>query len=140
MDKRDYNTHVMVLAWINIGFSAIFAFIGLFALFFLTGIGFAAEDAQAAKVLGFIGSGALVFFGAMALPGFAAGYGLLKRRAWGRVLGILVAVLDLFNVPIGTAVGIYALWLLTHEEAADYFRIETAAASPPKPDAGQSPA
>ena len=28
MDDRDYHTHVMVLAWINIGFSALFSFLG----------------------------------------------------------------------------------------------------------------
>jgi hypothetical protein len=141
MDKRDYHTHVMVLAWINIGFSALFAFIGLFALFFLTGLGLAAEDAEAARILGFIGSGALVFFGALALPGFAAGYGLLKRRVWGRVLGIIVAVLDLFNIPIGTAVGLYGLWVLTYPEAADYFTPATESPVPsPGPGAGQTPA
>jgi len=141
MDRRDYHTQIMVLAWINVGFSALFAFIGLFALFFLTGIGIAAEDAAAARILGFIGSGALVFFGTLALPGFAAGYGLLKRRAWGRVLGIIVAVLDLFNVPVGTLIGIYALWLLTHQEATDYFQPAGVAPShPSSPDAGHSQA
>jgi len=134
MDKRDYHTHVMVLGWMNIAFSALFAFIGLFALVLLTGIGIVSEDAEAVRVLGVIGVGAAIFFGALALPGFAAGFGLLQRRAWGRVLGIIVAVLDLFNIPIGTAVGIYALWVLTHQQAADYFGQEmSAASSPPSP-------
>jgi len=122
----------MVLAWINIGFSALVLFIGVFALFFLTGIGIAAQDADAARVLGMIGTGAAIFFGALALPGFAAGYGLLQRRVWGRVLGIIVAVLDLINIPIGTAVGLYALWVLTHQEAEGYF--SPVSASPARPD------
>ena len=133
MDKRDYHTHVMVLAWINIGFSALFGFLGIFALFFLTGIGIAAEDAEAVTILGFVGTAALIFFGALAVPGFAAGYGLLKRRVWGRVLGIIVAVLDLFNIPIGTAVGLYALWVLTHQEATEYFTPAAASLAPPAP-------
>jgi zinc-ribbon domain len=41
-----------------------------------------------------------------------AGYGLLQRRPWGRVLAIVVAVLTLFKVPFGTALGIYTLWVL----------------------------
>lgn len=45
---------------------------------------------------------------------FAAfvGYSLLMRRTWGRVLGIVAAVLVLFKVPFGTALGIYTLWVL----------------------------
>ena len=131
MDSRDYNTHVQVLAWINIGFSALFLFIGIFALFFLTGIGVASQEVEAMSILAFIGTAAALFFGALAVPGFAAGYGLLKRRNWGRVLAIIVAVLDLFNIPIGTAVGVYALWVLTHQQAADYFTPAAARATPP---------
>ena len=128
MDRSEYHTHVTVLAWINIGFSALFLFIGIFAIFFLGGIGVATGEAEAMSILMFIGTAAALFFGALALPGFAAGYGLLKRRQWGRVLAIIVAVLDLFNIPIGTAVGLYALWVMTHQQAADYFGL-----TPPGP-------
>jgi len=45
---------------------------------------------------------------------FAAlvGWSLLTRRTWGRVLAIVAAVLTLFRVPFGTALGIYTLWVL----------------------------
>ncbi|MDX1741610.1 MAG: serine/threonine-protein kinase, partial [Rhodothermales bacterium] len=56
-----------------------------------------------------------------AVPGIIAGWGLLARKPWGRVIGIVVAILDLFNIPIGTAFGIYALWVLTEPEAEAYF-------------------
>ena len=57
----------------------------------------------------------------LSLPGFVAGYGLLKRRVWGRFLAIVVAVIDLFGIPVGTAIGIYGLWVLSDEEAGEYF-------------------
>jgi hypothetical protein len=41
-----------------------------------------------------------------------AGYGLLNRRPWGRVLAIIAGVLALIKFPIGTALGIYTLWVL----------------------------
>ena len=50
-----------------------------------------------------------------------AGYGLLEARSWGRIVAIIVAAFNLFNIPVGTAVGVYALWLLTDERAAGYF-------------------
>ena len=41
-----------------------------------------------------------------------SGYGLLTRRPWGRVLAIIAAVLALIKFPLGTALGIYTLWVL----------------------------
>jgi len=58
---------------------------------------------------------------AKAALGFATGWGLLQREPWARMLTIVLAFLALFNVPFGTAVGIYALWvLLPAESDAEY--------------------
>ena len=54
--------------------------------------------------------GALVLVKAAA--GFLAGWGLLQRESWARLLTIVLAFLALFNVPFGTALGIYTLWVL----------------------------
>ncbi len=121
MKKIEYPTHVTILAWINIGFSALVAFIGIFGFVFLSGIGVAADDPNAARILGFVGFAGASFLIILALPGFLAGYGLLGRHRWGRFLAIVVAVIDLFEIPIGTAVGAYGLWVLTDQEAATYF-------------------
>ena len=43
---------------------------------------------------------------------FLVGYSLLTRRPWGRVVGIVVAILSLLKFPFGTALGIYTLWVL----------------------------
>jgi hypothetical protein len=52
---------------------------------------------------------ATIFAAALAL---VAGYGLLNRRPWGRIVAIIAAVLALLKFPIGTALGIYTLWVL----------------------------
>jgi hypothetical protein len=57
----------------------------------------------------------------LALPGIIAGYGLLKRRSWGRVVGIVIAALNVVNFPVGTIIGLYALWVLLQNSAGDYF-------------------
>lgn len=44
--------------------------------------------------------------------GLAAGWGLLQREPWARILCLVVAFISLFHVPIGTALGIYSLWVL----------------------------
>jgi hypothetical protein len=40
------------------------------------------------------------------------GYALLTRQRWGRVFAIVFSILALFHFPLGTALGIYSLWVL----------------------------
>ncbi len=53
-----------------------------------------------------------IFVLAKAAVGFLAGWGLLQREAWGRILALVLAFISLFNVPFGTAIGVYTLWVL----------------------------
>lgn len=47
-----------------------------------------------------------------AAAGFFAGWGLLRRQPWARVLTIVLSFLALFHIPLGTALGIYSLSVL----------------------------
>ena len=40
------------------------------------------------------------------------GWSLLTAKSWGRTLAIIVAILTLIKIPLGTALGIYSLWVL----------------------------
>ena len=53
-----------------------------------------------------------VFLIAKAALGIAAGWGLLQREHWARILTIILGFLALIHVPLGTALGIYTLWVL----------------------------
>ncbi len=44
--------------------------------------------------------------------GLAAGVGLMQRATWARMLAIVLGVISLINMPFGTALGIYTLWVL----------------------------
>jgi hypothetical protein len=48
----------------------------------------------------------------MGLGAIAAGYGILSRSSWGRIVAIVFGVLALLKIPFGTALGIYTLWVL----------------------------
>lgn len=72
-------------------------------------------------VFGFVGLfGTLFMIGA--LLGFAAGWGLLERKPWARTLTIVLGVLSLFDLPFGTALGIYTLWVLLPARTEEEFR------------------
>jgi zinc-ribbon domain len=49
--------------------------------------------------------------------GFFAGWGLLRHEPWARMLTIVLSFLALFNIPFGTALGIYSLWVLLPAES-----------------------
>lgn len=57
-----------------------------------------------------------------------AGFGLLERQNWARTLSLIVAFISLINVPFGTAMGIYTLWVFLSPQAeSDYRRLTNAA-------------
>ncbi len=57
----------------------------------------------------------------LALPGIVGGWGLLKFKPWARYLVLVLAALNLFNIPLGTAAGIYTFWALLQPETEQLF-------------------
>jgi hypothetical protein len=53
---------------------------------------------------------------------FIAGWGLLKLEPWGRIFALVMAFLDLLHVPLGTALGVYTLFVLLPDAAGDEYR------------------
>jgi len=51
-----------------------------------------------------------------------AAIALLKLKNWARYIIIVLALLEMWNFPLGTALGLYSLWvLLIRDGAAEYF-------------------
>jgi hypothetical protein len=113
--------HATVLGWLHIFGNAIMFLLGCFVFALLWGIGVATGDSEATRILGIVGTSVGALLVVLGIPGIVAGYGLLRRKAWGRILAMVVGFLGLVNFPIGTAIGIYTFWVLLQGEAADYF-------------------
>jgi hypothetical protein len=79
------------------------------------------EAAIALPIIGLTGTMLVAFLVLTSLPGLIAGVGLLKVRPWARILAIVVAIINLIHIPIGTAVGIYALWVLLNKDTERLF-------------------
>jgi hypothetical protein len=79
------------------------------------------DAAIALPIIGLTATVAVAYLVLTALPGLVAGVGLLKLRPWARVLGIVVAVFYLIHIPFGTAIGIYALWVLLNSDTERLF-------------------
>lgn len=122
--------HLKVLGILNIVWSSISIAIGLVVLLVFGGLagffaatGFGSGDIGnsgglvVAPFMAVIGVVIVLMICVVSLPALIAGIGLVKFRPWSRVLGIIISVLHLFSVPIGTALGIYGLWVLFQPEA-----------------------
>ena len=71
-------------------------------------------------LMSMVGGGLLL----TALAGLVTGFGLLGRRPWARILAVIMAFLSLLEIPFGTALAIYTLWvLLPAEREAEYKRL-----------------
>ena len=70
---------------------------------------------------------AIIILGGSAL-GFSAGWGLMHREPWARTLVLVLAFLVLFiNIPVGTAVGVYTMWVLMPGESEQEYEALVAA-------------
>lgn len=66
---------------------------------------------------------AIVLFGLIVftIPKIIAGIGLIKEKSWGRIAGIVAGIGSIIGIPIGTALGIYALWFLFGDEGKAFY-------------------
>jgi len=63
-----------------------------------------------------------------AAVGFLTGWGLLQREEWARVVALVMGFIALLSVPVGTALGIYTLWVLLPSESETEYKALVAAA------------
>ncbi len=68
----------------------------------------------------------LVFIAVLILLGSVAGIvgaaAVLKRREWGRILLLVVSFFTLLDVPLGTLLGGYSIWVLMTDETIRMFK------------------
>jgi uncharacterized membrane protein len=57
----------------------------------------------------------------LAIPNIVAGIGLMRCKPWARPFGMVLLTFSLLNVPLGTAAGLYGLWVLMSPEADEVF-------------------
>jgi hypothetical protein len=67
------------------------------------------------------------------------GIGLRKRTSWARGVALVLALLNLFFLPFGTALAVYAFWVLLSDETRRVFPPTGRPASPPASTARSGP-
>jgi hypothetical protein len=117
--------HIRILGILNIIMGCLTAFGGIVILIVMGGAarllvaaaGVGEEDAaNIAPILATVGLCLAIFLLVLAAPAIIGGWGLLNFRAWSRPLMIVLSILHLIHVPLGTALGVYGLWVLFSDE------------------------
>jgi hypothetical protein len=99
------------------------------------------EAQIAVPILGAFAVGLFCLIGLLSAPGIIAGIGLIKFKSWARIFALVLSVINLLNIPFGTIIGIYGLWVLLTPEVEPLFRGDGVAempqaSSPPPPVSG----
>ncbi|MFC1557712.1 hypothetical protein ACFL40_00005 [candidate division KSB1 bacterium] len=116
MDK-----HISLLATFYVGLSIVGLFVAGIIFFILFGTGIISQNQEAFLILTTVGTIISFFFIITSIPGIIGGIGLFKRKNWARILVLILSAIKLFDIPLGTALGIYAFWVLLQDETVKLF-------------------
>ncbi|HSH20976.1 MAG TPA: hypothetical protein VLA03_11010 [Draconibacterium sp.] len=114
--------HINVVAALRIGFGILGLLIGGLIFSILYFVGDLVDDKEAELILTIVANVLMVLIVILSIPGIIAGVGLFKRKEWARILTLILSVLDLFNIPVGTAIGAYSIWALVQPEVVELFK------------------
>jgi hypothetical protein len=125
------DTHVKVLGALQVALGAIGLLVALLLILVLggaAGIVGASGDPRAAvaiPIIGLTGTALVAFLLATSLPGVVVGVGLLRRRPWARIAGIVLSIIELMMIPFGTLIGVYGLFVLFSRDTERLFAAST---------------
>lgn len=115
--------HVTIVGALHIAFAAWGIMWAVLIAVILIGIGstLVGGDQTAQGILTTVGCIVPGFLFILSVPGIVGGIGVLRLKPWARYMVLVLSVLHLLNIPLGTALGIYSIWVLVHDETVELF-------------------
>ncbi|MBD3317282.1 MAG: hypothetical protein GF344_15960 [Chitinivibrionales bacterium] len=113
--------HINIVAGLYIALSILLLLITAFLVAVVTGAAPLIDVDAVEGIVIVIAWIIAVFWVAVAAAGIAIGAALKQRHSWARIATIVVSIVNLLNFPIGTAVGLYALWVMLNPETIRLF-------------------
>ena len=114
--------HVSFVGALHVGFG-ILGLVGALAVYFGFHFvfNFIEDEPIAQEVIKHLGNAIaliLLFFSSLGIIG---GIGLFSYQPWARILVMIVSAMNCLNVPVGTAKGVYSIWVLMQPETIELF-------------------
>lgn len=113
--------HVRTLATLSIVFGIFSGLAPLVVLVYFDGFGPLWVWGEASGGIGLIATGTVMFHLIVSLPMILGGIFLLRFSEWARYMMVFLCALNLLNVPVGSALGAYGLWVLLMPETEPLF-------------------
>lgn len=117
--------HLRLLSVLQIAWGGIGLVLGVSTLLLALGAVAIGVSASGDRFAAGVTAGAFGVFAAALIAGGAAngwaGLALQRRQPNGRILVLALSVLNLFVLPFGTALAIYAYWVLLHNDTRMMF-------------------
>jgi len=110
--------HLTVVAALQVGFSLLGILAAIIVYSVLHSVMHITDDPEVARVLPIVARWVSLFLLIISIPGLIGGIGLFMKKNWARILVLIISVLDLLNIPIGTAVAVYTIWVLVQDDTA----------------------
>jgi hypothetical protein len=124
MEDSKMKKHVTMVGAIEIGIGVL-GLIGavgtFFALRFAMGMAGIEGDNTGVTVIKFLSVSLPILIVFLATLSLVGGIGLLAYKPWARYLIMVVAALGCLFIPIGTLIGVYAIWVLLQDETLKLF-------------------
>ena len=133
MEKvSDMKKHVSVVGILRIVFAVLGLFVALLIIFGMSiAISYVHGDEVGVTVLRTIMISLSSVILVVSVLSIIGGIGLFSYREWARVLIIIMSAINCLNIPIGTAKGVYSIWVLLQDETIKLFRGEGPLAEKP---------
>lgn len=119
--EEEIASRVGVVAGIQLAIGSLGLVLGALGFVALAGVGWVSQDPGVQAWMSGLGGVVASFFGLLSIPTLIGGFGLLRRKRWARTLGMVLGAIELFQVPIGTVLGGYSLFVLAQKRTREYF-------------------
>jgi len=117
--------HITFVGALQIGYNALGVLAAMVTFMFIVGGGLVggliSDEEIVIPITFFVGTAISMWLLVLSVPGIIGGIGVLRRQSWARYMVLVLSILDLFSIPIGTAIGAYSIWVLLQNETAKLF-------------------
>lgn len=111
MRENTFHTHQKILGALFVAYGALNFTGGIALLASINVVNIFVDEIEVIQLVTFFSR----FLGSVlvltAIPALVAGIGFLQEKDWAKVLALIVGIIYLLFFPIGTIIGIYAIWL-----------------------------
>jgi len=111
--------HIHLLGIIFVVWGCLSLLLGVGMWLFFAGLGAFSGEREALAVMLVIATVASGFSIVTGIAEVISGWGLLKKMSWSRLLTLIMAVINVISFPLGTALGVYAMWVLFKDESKE---------------------